>query len=114
MKARVGEYETPGQSEPILVLGDTSKLRARMDVDERDIDKVKLGSTAYVVVDAFPGKRFTGKVAEIGRRMGRNNVRTDEPTERLDTKILEVVVDLDEPKGLVPGLRLTAFVDVKP
>jgi hypothetical protein len=85
-----------------------------MDVDERDIDKVKLGSTAYVVVDAFPGKRFPGKVAEIGRRMGRKNVRTDEPTERLDTKILEVVVDLDEPKGLVPGLRLTAFVDVKP
>jgi HlyD family secretion protein len=60
-----------------------------MDVDERDI----------------------GKVAEIGRRMGRKNVRTDDPTERIDTKILEVVIDLDEPGTLVPGLRVTSFVE---
>jgi HlyD family secretion protein len=45
--------------------------------------------------------------------MGRKNVRTDEPTERLDTKILEVVIDLDDPKGLVPGLRVTSYVDAK-
>jgi hypothetical protein len=50
-------------------------------------------------------------VSEIGRRMGRKNVRTDEPTGRLDTKILEVVLDLDEAKELVPGLRVTAYID---
>jgi ABC exporter DevB family membrane fusion protein len=113
VKARVGEYYTPGQSEPILVLGDTSKLRVRMDVDERDVGKVSLGKSAYAVVDAYPNKKFSGKVTEIGRRMGRKNVRTDEPTERLDTKILEVVIDLDDPKGLVPGLRVTSYVDAK-
>ena len=56
--------------------------------------KVKVGAGAFVTVEAFPERRFPGKVVDIGRRMGRKNVRTDEPTERLDTKILEVVVRL--------------------
>jgi HlyD family secretion protein len=37
-----------------------------------------------------------GKVVEVARRMGRKNVRTDDPTERIDTKILEVVLELDD------------------
>src|SRR5262249_22997192 len=96
VKARVGEFYTPGASDAPVVVGDTRRLRVRMDVDERDIGRVKAGQAAYAVADAFPGVRFTGKVAEIGRRMGRKNVRTDDPTERLDTKILEVVIDLDQ------------------
>jgi ABC exporter DevB family membrane fusion protein len=111
VKARVGEYYTPGQSDAPVVLGDTSRLRARMDVDERDIGKVKVGQRAHVIADAYPGVKFTGKVSEIGRRMGRKNVRTDDPTERLDTKILEVVIDLDEPGRLVPGLRVSAYIN---
>lgn len=111
VKARVGEYYTPGASEAPIVLGDTSRLRARMDVDERDIGKVSVGQSAYVIGDAYPGVKFQGKVAEIGRRMGRKNVRTDDPTERLDTKILEVVIDLDDAGRLVPGLRVTGYVE---
>jgi HlyD family secretion protein len=114
VKARVGEYYSPGASEPLLVLGDTSKLRVRMDVDERDVAKIALGKTAFVTADAFGDKKYCGKVAEIGRRMGRKNIRTDEPTERLDTKILEVVVDLDDAEGLVPGLRVTSYIDATP
>ncbi len=111
VKARPGEYYTPGASEAPVVLGDTRRLRVRMDVDERDIGRVKLGQAAFAVADAFPAVRFTGKVAEIGRRMGRKNVRTDDPTERIDTKILEVVIDLDDPGKLVPGLRVTSYIE---
>jgi ABC exporter DevB family membrane fusion protein len=112
VKARPGEYYTPGASEAPVVLGDTHRLRVRMDVDERDIGRVALGQLAYAVADAFPGARFTGKVSEIGRRMGRKNVRTDDPTERIDTKILEVVIDLDEATRLVPALRVTSYIEV--
>lgn len=110
VKYREGEYYTPQGAEALLLLGDTSKLRVRMDVDERDIAKVKIGAQAWVVADAFEGRRFGGKVAEIGRRMGRKNIRTDEPTERVDTKILEVVIDLDAAPELLPGLRVVSYV----
>jgi len=43
--------------------------------------------------------------------MGRKNIRTDDPVERLDVKIFEVVLQVDEPDGLVPGIRVTAYVE---
>ena len=110
VKFRVGEYYNPAGAEPLLVLGDTSRLSVRMDLDERDVAKVEVGATAWVEADGFPGLKLTGKVVEKGRRMGRKNVRTDDPVERIDTKVLEVVIALDDAKELVPGLRVVAYV----
>ena len=42
--------------------------------------------------------------------MGRKNVRSDDPTERIDTKIREVVVDVTDEEGLVSGMRVMAYV----
>lgn len=107
---REGEYVAPGGAEPLAILGDTTHLRVRMDLDERDVAKVVPGADAWIEVEAFPGRRFQGKVVEKGRRMGRKNVRTDDPVERIDTKVLEVVIDLDSPQDLIPGLRVVAYV----
>jgi HlyD family secretion protein len=109
---RAGEYYQPGVS-PLAVIGDTRGLRARMDVDERDVGAVAVGAAVVVRANGFPGVDFAGKVVEIGRRMGRKNVRTDDPTERNDTKILEVVIALDAPAGLIVGQRVTCYVTAR-
>jgi HlyD family secretion protein len=109
VKQRVGEYASPTQA--VLVLGDTSEVRVRVDIEERDIARVKTGAKAEVSVDALPGKTFSATVVAVGQRMGRKNLRTDDPAERIDTKILEVVVRVDAPTGLVVGQRAMAFVD---
>jgi HlyD family secretion protein len=113
VKVRAGEYVQPG-GEAAIVLGDTSKLRVRMDLDERDLGKVRVGAAAFATADAFPGQRFAGRVTELGRKMGRKNVRSDDPIERIDTKILEVVIDLDAGRELVPGLRVMAYAESRP
>jgi HlyD family secretion protein len=110
VKLRVGEYYVPAGADPLLVMGDTRELRVRVDVDERDVGKLRLGAPAFVTADGFKGERFVGTVSEIGRRMGRKNVRTDDPIERIDTKILEVVIDLDDTSKLIPGQRVTGYV----
>ncbi len=107
---RVGEYVQPAGAEPLIVMGDTRTLRARIDVDERDIARVVMGADGMVTADAFGPRQFHGHVVEIGHRMGRKNIRTDEPTERIDTKILEVVMLLDDGAGLVPGERVMAYL----
>ncbi len=107
---RVGEYVQPGGVEPMIVMGDTQTLHARVDVDERDVGRVQIGARASITVDAYPGRQFEGRVVSIGRRMGRKNVRTDEPTERIDTKILEVVVDLGAASDLIVGQRVMAYL----
>jgi multidrug resistance efflux pump len=118
VKYRIGEYYNPGAAnaatvEPLVVLGDMRAVRVRLDVDERDIARVKIGSRGYATLSAYPGRRFSGRVVEVGIRMGRKNVRTDDPVERLDVKILEVLLQIDQPDGLVPGIRVTAYVDSK-
>ncbi|MEZ4400303.1 MAG: efflux RND transporter periplasmic adaptor subunit [Kofleriaceae bacterium] len=113
VKYRAGEYYQPG-GEPLVVLGDTRTLRVRMDVDERDLAKVAVGAPATMRVSALPDRDFTGKVVELGRRMGRKNVRTDDPIERNDTKILEVVIEVDAGDGLVVGQRAVCYVGAAP
>ncbi|MBY0503842.1 MAG: efflux RND transporter periplasmic adaptor subunit [Bryobacteraceae bacterium] len=110
IKYRPGEYYLPG-GEPLLLLGNLSQRRARIDIDERDIARVHTGDAAYVTAPAFPTRRFPARVAEIGQRIGRKNIRTDDPKERIDTKILEVVLDLEgDAPALIPGLRVTAVM----
>lgn len=110
VRFRAGEYYVPGGADPLVIMGDTSQLTVRMDVDERDVARVMSGANAYVTADAFGDRHFNGRVLEIGRRMGRKNIRTDDPTERRDTKILEVVIELDATDGLVPGQRVVGYI----
>jgi ABC exporter DevB family membrane fusion protein len=96
--------------DPILTIGDRQTLRVRVDVDETDVSKVRVGQKAYVTADAFGKQKFWGHVVRVGQQLGPKNVRTDEPTEKVDTKILETLVELDSGSTLPDGLRVDAFI----
>jgi HlyD family secretion protein len=96
--------------DPILTIGDRKTLRVRVDVDETDVSKVRVGQKAYVTADAFGKRKFWGHVVRVGQQLGPKNVRTDEPTERVDTKILETLVELEPGTQLPDGLRVDAFI----
>ena len=46
----------------------------------------------------------------VGEMLGRKNVHTDDPAEKVDTKVLETLVELDEGTRLPIGLRVDAFL----
>jgi len=96
--------------DPVLTIGDRKTLRVRVDVDETDVSKVSVGQRAYVTADAFGAHKFWGHVVRVGQQLGPKNVRTDEPTEKVDTKILETLVELDPGSKLPDGLRVDAFI----
>ncbi len=96
--------------DPILTIGDRKVLRVRIDVDETEIAKVRVGEKAYVTADAFGDQKFWGKVVRVGEQLGPKNIRTDQPTERVDTKILETLVELDGAQQLPVGLRVDAYI----
>ncbi len=96
--------------DPILTIGDKRRLRVRVEVDETEVSKVHVGQRAYVTADAFGGQRFWGNVIRVGEQLGRKNIRTDEPTEHVDTKILETLVELDPGVQLPVGLRVDSFI----
>jgi len=96
--------------DPILTVGDRKLLRVRVDVDETDVSKVRVGQKAYVTADAFGKQKFWGRVVRVGQQLGPKNIRTDEPTEKVDTKILETLVELEPGVQLPDGLRVDAFL----
>ncbi len=107
---REGEHYTPGEGQPILELGDTRRLRVRMEVDERDLGRLVLGAKGYLEAPAYPARRFGVTVVELGRRMGRKQIATGDLSERSDVKVLEVLLAVEAGAPLVVGQRVIAFV----
>jgi ABC exporter DevB family membrane fusion protein len=108
---KTGESVTASGDSPVVSLGDTKTLVVRVDVDETDVAKLRIGQPAWVRADAYGDARFTGHVIRIGQALGRKNIRTDEPTERVDTKVLETLVQLDPGQTLPIGLRVDAYLE---
>jgi HlyD family secretion protein len=103
---REGETVVALSPVPLARIGDLSQRYVRADVDELDIGRVRAGLRASVHSDALPGARFGGEVIHVATRMGRRNVVTDRPAERVDARILEVLIRLDPGSELPIGLRV--------
>jgi putative ABC transport system permease protein len=104
-----GESVSAQLDSPIVTLADDSVLRVRLDVDETDVARLRVGQPAFVTAEAYGPKKFTGRIIRVGRILGKKNVRTDEPSERVDTKILETLVQLDRGQSLPLGLRVDSY-----
>lgn len=100
--------EAVGNQPPtgIAVVGDLSRLRVRAEVDELDLGRILVGQRVEVAADAIPAKRFGGAVARVAKRLGAKEVKTGRPKERADTKVLQVLIDLDPGVDLPVGLRV--------
>lgn len=113
---RVGEAVSSFQIEPVVRIADMTQLRARAEVDEVDIGKVRLGQAARIEVLSQPEIALEGKVSLLGKVMGRKKTESNDPNEREDVRVLEVLVDIEKSSdaaalgatsGLPLGLRVT-------
>ncbi|RFZ83279.1 efflux RND transporter periplasmic adaptor subunit [Mucilaginibacter terrenus] len=50
----------------IMTLSDLNNIDVNVDVNENDINRINTGNPAQIEIDAFLGKKFEGKVIEIG------------------------------------------------
>lgn len=106
---REGEMVTTLNPLPLARIGDLSALVVRAEIDELDITKIKPGLNASITSYAFPGQKFDGKVLQISKRMGNKINKTDNPADKEDVRVLEVLIAVIGTKELPVGLR----VDVK-
>src|SRR5579864_5776938 len=95
--------------QPIVTVGDLSRLFVRAEIDETDIAKVAVGQPASVTAEAFGGTRFPGKVVRVGDMLGPKKVHTGDPAERTDTRVLDVMIEL-QTNTLPTGLRVNTFI----
>jgi HlyD family secretion protein len=101
----------------IMTISDLSQMDVNVDVNENDINRIVVGDSSKIEVDAFLGKKFKGVVTEIGSSANVVGTTADQVTNftvkvRIDPKSY---VDLlkkttDNPSPFRPGL--TATVDI--
>ncbi|KAB7648678.1 efflux RND transporter periplasmic adaptor subunit [Polymorphobacter fuscus] len=60
-----GQQLTPGQS-PLFTVTDPRRLWLLVDVPETAIARARVGEAILFEVNAFPGRRFAGKITRIG------------------------------------------------
>jgi HlyD family secretion protein len=109
---KAGEIAAPSSPEPLMVLGDVSKLRIRAEVDGRDLSKVHTGQRAVVRVDAFADGRFSGHVTSIAPGLSPGKLSPRGPRRTGELEVLEVMIALDGQPPLLPGLKVDVyFVD---
>jgi multidrug resistance efflux pump len=108
---RLGELTGPDAAEPALIIADTSKFMVRAFVEELDAPRISLGMSATITADGLIGKSYRGKVVRVSPRMTRKELWSDDPTERFDTKIREVLIELIDASELVVGLRVDVEID---
>jgi HlyD family secretion protein len=110
--AEVGALVTTMQPMPVVTLADVSKLEVRAEVDEADVASISLGQKAFATTDAYGDKQFPVTIKRITRELGRKTVRDDDPRARVDTRVLEVICELEATPGIeLPlGLRLSVHL----
>ena len=109
INAKVGELVAPTPELPLVVVGDMSIVRVRAEVDEPDVAKIKLGQRVSVKNNAYPGREFEGKVAEIAPSLALPRMGSRGARRTTDVEVMEVLIDLDGSVPLLPGMRVDAF-----
>ena len=93
----VGQFLTAGTQ--IVTLTDLSTLYANFTVTEKDSAALKVGQTVRILVDAYPGRTFEGKITAI------------EPQIATDTRNIRVQATLENPDHILkPGMFATTTV----
>ena len=95
----VRRYANPGsgastlQVTPLFQLQPEAQRIVRAEVEERSIGDVKVGQKVEIVPESDQSKTYPGSVMRIADVMGSRKLRSDDPSERPDERVIEVVVD---------------------
>jgi HlyD family secretion protein len=102
---------TLGRGE-FIKLGDTSKMSVSAEVYESDISKIKLGQKVRVESVAL-AEPMTGQVTQKGHMLFSRSVDSLDPRSLTNSRVIEVQVDLDNPKAAkdLIYLQVDVFID---
>ncbi|MDB5619147.1 efflux RND transporter periplasmic adaptor subunit [Tardiphaga sp.] len=96
-RVEIGQYLTAGTQ--IVTLTDLSAVYANFTVTEKDSGTLKVGQTVRIGVDAYPGRKFEGKLTTI------------EPQIASETRNIRVQATIQNPEGILkPGMFATTTV----
>lgn len=109
-----GDYVTAGQW--LLIMHDAGNEWVEANIKETAVGKLRVGQPVKISIDAYPDRRFTGKVFRIGNAATNQFALLPSPNPSGNfTKITQRVpvrITFDEPAEVQPGLMVEVSINV--
>lgn len=109
---RVGEYAAADPGDALMLIGDTDRLQLRADVDEESAARVRPGSEAVAFFKGFRSDPIPLQFVRIDPYVLPKRSLTGESTERVDTRVLQVIYQFDLPDTpIYVGQQMDVFIN---
>ena len=113
LNVRAGEYAATSPKTPALILGETDKLQVRADIDEQNATRIRPGQKAYGYLKGDPTITFPLEFIRVEPYVIPKVSLTGSSTERVDTRVLQVIYSLVRPADLplYVGQQVDVFIE---
>ena len=114
VRLRVGEFApAAATSSALIVLGQSRPLHVRVDVDEHEAWRVPPGAAAVGHVRGNAALATPLTFVRFEPYVVPKHSLTGDTTERVDTRVLQVIYRVEEDRPLLVGQQLDVFIDGK-
>lgn len=112
VNVRLGEYVGTSPRDPVIVLGDIQQLHVRVDIDENDIPRFDRHAKAVAKLRGDPKIEFPLTFVRIEPYVIPKRSLTGDNTERVDTRVLQVIYALDkQDQPVYVGQQMDVFIE---
>jgi RND family efflux transporter MFP subunit len=96
---RAGEYAATSPRSPAMLIGETGRLQIRADVDEQNATRIRPGQKAVATLKGDPRVSMPLEFIRVEPYIIPKVSLTGASTERVDTRVLQVMFSLQKPEG---------------
>ena len=110
---RGGEYAAVSPKTPAMIVGETDRLQVRADVDEQNATRIRPGQKGHASLKGDPSVTFPLDFVRVEPYVIPKVSLTGAGTERVDTRVLQVIFSLKRPENppIYVGQQVDVFID---
>jgi len=113
LNIRAGEYAGTAPKIPAMIIGQTDILQIRADIDEQNATRIRPGQKAMAYLKGDPRITFPLEFIRVEPYVIPKVSLTGASTERVDTRVLQVIYSLKRPENqpLYVGQQVDVFIE---
>jgi len=113
-KVRTGEFAQAGPlAQPLILMGSGGELHVRAQVDEQDAARVTAGAPAVAMPRGDAAHQYRLRFVRFEPYVIPKKNLTGDSSERVDTRVLEVIYALERNAPVYAGQQMDVFIEVQ-
>jgi multidrug efflux pump subunit AcrA (membrane-fusion protein) len=113
LNIREGEYANTNPSDPLMIMGSTTRLQVRADVDEQNAPLVLPHQKAVAYLKGTTDNPIPLQYVRIEPFILPKRSLTGDNSERVDTRVLQIILTFDRPESfaIYVGQQVDVFIE---